>query len=265
MKFFLKSLIFAILIAIVIVSQVFSDGGKSKTEKPSPFLLPAKVVAASDLGLHSAAADIAWIGMIQYFGDWQDDNYQKLGDYIRLANALDSKFSYPYAFGALILPTLERTDEAIEVAKAGIENADPDYRIPYYLAVTYFLNKQDYQNAAFYFDLASRTKGAPDNVKAISASFNSRPDLRAQSIAIWTSIYENSNDEVVQERAKAYIIHYEILNILEAAAREYKKDTGNYPANIEDLVTAKILTAVPADPFGFKYYIDSDGRARISQ
>ncbi|MFA7244054.1 MAG: hypothetical protein WC080_02095 [Patescibacteria group bacterium] len=258
-------IIFILLSVLVIATQIFSDGAKAETKKPSPLVMPAKVIEFVDLGLKNAAADLNWLASIQYFGDWQDDDYAKLTAYIKATNELDPKFSYPYAFGAIILPGLGKTNDAIAIAKDGIANSDPDYRIPYYLAVTYFLNKQDYANAAYYFDVAARTAGAPDNVKAISASFNSRPDLRAQSIAIWTSIFENSNDEVIQERAKAYIIHYEILNILEVAAEEYKNKTGNYPANIEDLVTAKILTAVPKDPFGFTYLIDNDGRARINQ
>ena len=264
MKLFLKLTIILLLFALVIISQFFSDTAKEKLEKPSPFVISAKVVMAADLGLHNAASDIAWLSAIQYFGDWQDDNYAKLADYIKLANDLDPKFSYPYAFGALILPELGKTDEAIEIAKSGIDKADPNWQIPYYLAVTYFLEKKDYQNAALYFDIASRTKDAPDNIKAISASFNSAPDLRAQSIAIWSSIYESSNDEVVRERAKSYVIHYEILNILEKAASIYKEKNGVYPENIDALVDAKILTAHPIDPLGFKYSIDSDGRARIS-
>lgn len=263
MKSFLKSLIFISFFALIIASQIFSDGAKAKMEKPSPLVMPAKVAEIIDLGLNNAAADLYWLAAIQYFGDWQDDNYTKLVNYIKAANELDPKFSYPYAFGALILPSLGQTDEAIAIAKDGIANSDPDYRIPYYLAVTYFLNKQDYTSAAYYFDLAARTPGAPDNVKTISASFNSRPDLRSQSIAIWTSIYENTNDEVVRERAKAYILHYEILNLLENAAAQYNKMTGSYPQNIEDLVSTKILKAIPADPFSFSYYIDSEGRARI--
>lgn len=263
MKLFLKLTIIASLIALVISSQIFSDASKEKTEKPSPFVIPTKVVLAADLGLHNAASDIAWLSAIQYFGDWQSDGYAKLVDYIKAVNELDPKFSYPYAFGTLILPELGKSDEAIEIAKAGIDKADPDFLIPYYLAVTYFIEKKDYENAAYYFDLAARTKGAPDNVKAISASFGGRPDLRAQSIAIWTSIYENSSDEVVRERAKAYVIHYEILNLLENAAAQYKTKNGIYPQNIDDLVSAKILRAIPDDPFGFKYYIDEEGRARI--
>ena len=262
MKKFLKTLLLLSIIAGTISLQYYFDNESKKFSDPQPYLMPASVAKAANLGLDSAMADYVWIDMIQYFGGFRRDGYEKLDDYINLANELDPKFSYPYAFGTLILPGEKMTDEAIKIGERGIADSDPDWRIPYYMAVTYHVQKNDPVNAAKYFDIAAKTPGAPSNIQLVAAAYGSRPDIREQTKLIWQSLYDNSNDEVVRERAKAYLDHFAILDVLERAAEIYKQQKGSYPASVDDMVTAGILRYVPADPFGFTYYIDEEGRAR---
>lgn len=263
MKYFRNIIIILILLAGIFFSQRFYDTAKAKETKPSPFVPSAAVVKSIDLGLNSAASSLYWLAAIQYFGDWQTDDYGKIDDYIRLSNDLDPKFSHPYAFAALILPGVGMTDQSIEIAKRGVEQADPNWEIPYYLASTYHSNKQDTKNAAKYFDIAAHTAGAPDNIKWIAANYGSRPDIREQTKLIWQGIAENSNDEVIRKRAEIYVYHFELMDFLEQAAKAYKDKYGSYPDPIEKLVDGKILKEIPKDPFGYKYSIDPDGRVRI--
>lgn len=260
-----KIALIIILFSGVILSQYFFDQNKRKRIKLSPVLPKFEIVEASDLGLDNAFADYYYLSAIQYFGDWRSDNYEKLDDYIKLVNDLNPKFSHPYAFATLILPELGQTDNAIEIAKTGIEKAEPDWQIPYYLAIAYFLNKKDPAEAMRYFDLAARTEGAPENIQKVATNFRTRPDLRQQSKEIWISLYENSNDEVIEERAKKYITHYEILDLLENSAEKYKEKTGSYPSDPELLIKEKILKAIPPDPFGYQFEIGNNGRARIKE
>jgi len=221
------------------------------------------VVRAADLGLHNATSDMIWLSAIQYFGDWQTDKYQKIDDYIFLANDLDPKFSYPYAFGVLILPSVEMADEALEIGKKGLENIDDDWRIPYYMATTYHIQKEDQANALRYFDIAAHTKDAPDNIKVVASVYGSNSDMREKSKAVWRGIFENSEDEVVSEKAYNYVLHYEILDLLEEAAEKYKDKIGSYPSELEQLVDENILKEIPGDPLGFEFAITETGRVTI--
>ena len=248
----------------VIVSQHYYDTSRSKRPKDKPVILPASVVKAADLGLDNAVSDFYWLSSIQYFGERRAD-YSQMDDLIKLTNDLDPRFSYPYAFAVLVLPEIKMTDQALEIGQRGVKEADPNWKIPYYTATTYHINKADIKNAAKYFDIAANTAGAPEGIKRITASYSARPDLREQTKQIWIGIMENSNDEVVRERAKAYVYHYELLDLLEQSAKIFKENFGAYPEPIEELFNKKILKAIPEDPFGFKYSIDQDGRARIKQ
>jgi|SRR3989344_4661207 len=258
-----KFIIFLIFISAVATSQYFLDFVRPKYSEVPPMLLPAQAIKLSDLGLHAAASGLIWVQAIQNMFAPGTKNQLMLPSYLNVVNNLDPRFSYPYAFGALVLPDLKFVDEAIKIGERGIRDADSDWRIPYYLATTYHIFKHDRVNALKYFDIAARTINAPDSVKKIALNYGSAPDIRQQTKQIWISIYETSEDEIIRERAKLYILHYEYIELLEKAASIYKQKLGSYPDNLGKLVTSRILKEIPEDPFGFDYTIDSKGRVNI--
>lgn len=259
MKSLYLTFLFVIFFACVIASQFYYDRSKARAKYIEPHIFKPEVIKAADLGLHNAAGDLFWLASIQYFGGGESKTYEKMSSYLNLATDLNPKFPYPYAFGALVLPSVGQTDQAIELAKKGIYRSSPDWRIAYYLATTYFLNKDDYANALKYFDIAANTQGAPEGIKKIAANFGTRGDKRTKTKQIWTGIYATTKDEVVKERAKTYLVHYEIMDFLEEAAKQYYKMNGKYPEALDDLVTGRILKAIPEDPFGFTFEINADG------
>lgn len=250
------------MFAGLITCQFFYDKSKSKSPVVSPYVLNTDVVKASDLGLDSAASSLYWLTSIQYFGGWQSDNYQKMDDYINLVTDLDPNFSHPYAFATLVMPAINLTDQAIEIGKKGVEKSEPNWEIPYNLALVYHMDVKDQANATKYFDIAANTPGAPDNVKWIATNYGTRPDMRDQTLLIWQGIAENTKDEVLRDRANAYIYHYKLMTFLEEAGKEYYQKYGNYPDPVEKLVEAKILKEIPLDPFGYTFKFDTDGRVR---
>lgn len=254
--------IFILICAGMVSAQMFYDSAKAKAVYTEPVVFKSDVIKVADLGLHNAASDLFWLAAIQYLGGGDSATYEKLDDYLFLSADLDPQFAYPYAFGALLLPAFKQMDRGIEIAHKGVDNNVADWRISYYLATILYLNKDNLPEAAKYFDLAANTPGAPDGIKKVAANFGTNKDKRDQTIKIWQGIYETTNDEVVKERAKNYIIHLEILNLLDQASEEYNKRNGKYPADINDLVAGRILTAIPPDPFGFEFSIDQSGKAQ---
>lgn len=252
-------------IAVIACAGIFAaqysfDAQKAREPQVPLLLIPAPVLRATNLGLHSATAAFLWVGTIQRFVTLAADRLGGLAAHIRIVNDLDPKFSYPYAFAALMLPGTGHHDEAISIAKAGLERADPDWQIPYYLAVDYHIYLKDRTNTAIYMNLAARTPGAPPNVKYVAATYGNRQDLRQQTRAIWVSITENSRDEIVQQQAEAQIKHIDTLDFLEQAAGLFKKRTGRYPKTLDELVSGHILKNIPPDPLGLPFDTKGDGK-----
>lgn len=248
---------------MIVSVQFFYDKEKAKAGVIEPTVFKSDLIKIVDLGLHNAASDLVWLQAIQYFGEGENLTNKKLPEYLNVATDLDPKFSYPYAFGALVLPGIGFVDEGIIFAQKGLSEKIEDWRVPYYLATTYHINKNDVANAAIYFDIAANTKNVPDGIRKVAANYGSRADKREKTKQIWIGIYESSNDSIVRERARNYVIHFEILDLLENATAEYKKRFGEYPKNINDLVLKNFLKALPVDPFGFDYQFTPDGKVEI--
>lgn len=256
---FLKILTMLAFLITIGSTQYYFDIQKKTRPIIPPTTIPAEIIRMVDLGLHPAASSLMWIYTIQQ----ATDHPEELPKLIQNVNKLDPRFSYPYAFGALILPAFGMNDQAIEIAKQGIANADLDWRIPYYLATTYHIFLKDRKNAALYFDTAAKTSNAPDNIKIVASRYGTGKSAREQTKNIWQSIYETSNDELIKESARAHIVQIETVELLEKAVSIYKQKLGKYPENINDLVSKKVLRAIPPSPFGLEFYLGTDGTILI--
>lgn len=220
---------------------------------PSPAL-----VRSLDLGLHSALASFLWIQTRTELPFLQF-GYSRFAADLGLINTLDPKFSTPYAYTVLVMPNTnypDRLNATYEAGKRGVRDAEPNWQIPFYLAAAYHLYGNDKTNAALYFDTAARTPGIPETVRRFSINYGVYPTIREQTKQIWKAIYENSKDKFTKERAKAYVVHFEIFDYLEGAVKEYKTKYGKNPATLGDLVKSGVVPEIPRDPFELEFDIN---------
>ncbi len=203
---------------LTLASQYFYLDARAERPPVPLTSLPAPVVRAADLGLHSASASLMWVKITQDVYTWlgEGKKNQTLADDIRLVNALDPRWSYPYAFAAIMLPEFGEMQKAVEIGERGIVDAEPDWRIPYYLATSYHMLK-DRANAAKYFDLAAATPGAPENISRVAKTYGTGKNAREETKQIWQAIAENSTDPDLRERAKIYVEYIEYLEVSDAA------------------------------------------------
>lgn len=241
----------------IALSQTAYDAARVRIrEKPST--PPVWLIKGFDIGLHSAVATFLWIDTRTHL-PFLRQGYEKFDSDLALINTLDPKFSTPYAFTVLVLPITKPypnpIERAMEVGKLGLAKGDPDWRIPFYLATTNFLYTKDRKDAAHYFDIAARTPGIPDIVRRYAINYGLFPNIREQTKQMWVAIYGSTKDDVIKERAKMYIRHFEIAEYLEAAVSKYIEEFHKAPLDISDLAKSGIVPEVPKSPFGFDYML----------
>ncbi len=255
-----KLIIAAILLLGIVFTQYWFDIQKKSRSPAPPLIIPAQAIKIVDLGLDSFLSALMWIYTIQQIAE----NPSEIPRLIKTVNDLDPKFGYPYAFSALVLPSLNLSPgKAVEIALRGIKEVDQDWRIPYYLAAAYHIYFKDRKNAALYFEKAATTPGAPEGIRIVAARYGVKSTFRSQTKELWTSIYESSDDEVIKEQAKNYIFHIEIIEVLEKAVSIYKQKYGINPDKLENLVDKKILKTLPVSPLEVEFYINKEGEILI--
>ncbi len=227
------------------------------------------MIRIADLGFHPAVASFLWANTMPEILDLFNKKTEYIGDRA-FASAVDPKLSYPYAFSVLTLPAVPAADypeglaESVAIGKEGIANADPDWRIPYYMALNYYLSYHDEKDALIYFSKAAATPGVPQFAERFALNFGIGTNERATAEELWATIASSTNDTFEQQRAEAYIAHLKDLDYLDAASKAYKAQFGAFPTSTAALVAKGIIPAVPQDPFGFTFIIKKDGTSDVN-
>jgi hypothetical protein len=263
-----KIAVLGLLLALVALLQFEYDATKitlpaSSAQTASPFM-----VRIIDMGFHPAVASFLWATTMPEILDLWNKKTEYFPD-LAFVNAVDPKLSYPYAFSVLTLPAAPAQDDSQAVSQAdaigaqGLAVADPDWRIPYYMATNEFLYAKDDQAAAKYYNIAAETPGIPQYAERFSLNFGIETDQRQKTEQLWETIKDSTNDPDTQARAQAYIDHLQDFDYLDAASKQYKAQFGVYPTSTAELVQAGIIPSVPVDPFGFTFIIQKDGTSAI--
>lgn len=263
----LKIGILVFLLAGVIFFQYEYDVTAISASQGASAQLSPSFVRTIDMGFNAPIASFAWIStmptILDLFLHGQTEYFPGL-DFV---NGVDPKMSYPYAFSVITVPVVAAYPNAVAAANAigerGLAAADPDWRIPFYMATNYYLYLKDKEDALRYYDIAARTPGVPSTTQRFAINFSIGFGSRDQTKSLWTVIRDTTNDEFTKEHAQAYIDRLDDLDYLEAAAGRYKAAYGVFPGTPDDLVAKHIIPQVPQDPFGFSFLMRSDGTATI--
>ncbi len=249
------------LLAGVVMLQRSYDSVKPSFPEAASGTFSPDVVRLIDMGFHPAVGAFSWISTMPEILDIFNGKHEYVSD-LAFVNGVDPKFSYPYAFSVLVLPVFSKAvlpdgiGLAARIAQAGIQNADPDWRIPYYMAANYYLILHDKKDAITYYDITARTPGVPAFAARFSLNFGIGSNDRQTTEELWKTIRDSTNDTFTKNRAEAYIEHLQDFDYLDAAAKAYKANFGAYPSSIDLLVTKKIIPQIPQDPFGFTFIIN---------
>jgi hypothetical protein len=257
----------ALFLAAVIGAQVFYDRVRVGAAIP-PEALPALAVRAGNLGLNTATASFIWLQNISEVPGFSAGQARFFGN-LQLINELDPKFSFPYAYTVIALPLARqygaRIEKAIEVGRRGTTQADPDWRIPFYTASLYQLDKGDYEQAVKFYDITGKTPGAPAGIQKFAANFGTSRSLRAQTRVIWEAIGRAAGDEKTRARARSYVERLDLFTAVEAAAAAYRSRFGAYPPDVRALAVAGYFRETPKDPLGLPIYLNERGEVTLNK
>jgi hypothetical protein len=226
------------------------------------------------LGYNSLMADIYWTRAVQYYGTsvgTPHADFPLLWPLLDLATTLDPKLVVAYRFGAIFLSEPRpvgagQTDRAIELIQRGIAANPDEWRLSTDLGFLYYWRLKDYPNAAAAYLQASQNPNAPPWVKVMAARISARGGSIENSRAIWSELYESSQDVTVrsmaEEQLRSLKAQEDELN-LDALANQYHEKFGRFPASSKELRDAGFLAGIPIDPAGFPYIFGPDGKSGL--
>jgi hypothetical protein len=244
-------------------------------ERDEVVLRSAKLVKSMSLEYASLLADFYWTRVVQYYGIKRvkkDANLDSLWPLLDVTTTLDPNLLIAYRFGATFLSEAPprgagRPDLAVQLIERGIR-ANPDYwRFYQDLGFVYYMDLKDYDKASQAFLEGSKNPSAQIWMKTMAAKIASEGDSSSTSTFLWNEIYNSAPDPSVKKNA---MDHLQLLRAqedckqLDAIGEQYEKRLGKRPARLSELIEAGLLRGVPADPLGYPYALDENGKAQTS-
>ncbi|HXF58364.1 MAG TPA: hypothetical protein VN539_00900 [Candidatus Saccharimonadales bacterium] len=161
-------------------------------------------VRQAALGYETAAADLAWLRGIQYYGEHRltDQKYNLIGHVMDIVTTLDPAFTQPYVFGAFVMAQeLKEPERGLELLTRGLRANPTDWRLCFEVGFLHYVCRHDYASAARYFTWASRMPGREDYVPRFAAFASQRAGNTGMAILLWKEVLATGN-EYMQDVAR---------------------------------------------------------------
>ncbi len=203
--------IFILALCILTVSishhQVIAYSIRSSDKAAqSTFFQYASWVPYCSLGFDQLLADIAWLAFVQVIGESRVPTKQDIliaYDYLDLITKLDPHFIKPYWFAAFTLGgDFHRPWMAQRLIDRGLAKQQDNWYLPYIAGINQYLFAHKETEAARYYRMAAKFPDAPKWLGRQAEILQAKIPSLVKEVNTWDTIYRNSTDPLVKERAK---------------------------------------------------------------
>jgi tetratricopeptide (TPR) repeat protein len=215
------------------------------------------------LGYHHLGADILWLRLVQVIGKKRnsEDEYEWIYHALDVVTMHDPQYAYAYYAGGVILGELaNRPDLSNRLLERGVKANPDEWNIPFLLGYNHYFLLGDPAKGAQYIMQAASLPGGPSYLPGLATRMAAEAGSPETALAFLEARLRETQDPEMREslarRMKEVIIERD-LHILESAVEAYRTQHQNLPATLMDLVATGTLHALPQEPFGGDYRLNS--------
>jgi hypothetical protein len=241
-----------------------------ENQNPELVIQSGKTLKRMSLGYDSLLADIYWTRAVQYFGyrvGNPGETFPLLAPLLDITTTLDPQLIIAYRFGTIFLSEPDpagagRADLAVDLVKKGIAANPDEWRLYQDLGFLYSIRLKDYPKAAEAYLEGSKNPKAQIFMKVLAASVAAKGNDLETSRAIWSEVYNTTQDQLIRNRALQHLKAIQAnldLQHLNEASEAYATKLGHFPATIRELQEAGFVHGDPKDPEGYPYVMGEHG------
>jgi hypothetical protein len=226
--------------------------------------LPLFVQVFMTAGDRFLAANLASIrALVVTTEKMRPEDYRILAKIQEDASWLNPAHEDNYYIATAILPWNGELDTAQTILARASKARPFDYQPAFYYAFHQLHFKGDAVGASAWLREAAE-KLPNEEEKLIMQNFAARWIDRAGDVDLAIRVVEAMAKQARRKDFRAYlelrVTRLKSLRELRAAAASYGQRFGLQPLKLQDLVDSGLVTAIPADPFGFGFDFDKQGR-----
>lgn len=194
----MQGLCAALLVAATALARHTAEGAADEGLPDRVASLPAiPFLEVASLGYRPAAADVAWLQAVQYYGEHRQggNDLQEFEHYVEAVQTLDPRFEHAAVFGAVVVAT-EKNDlpGALEILRRSAR-ANPDSPVcPFEMGFLTYVQGGDLQQALAYLRLSGERPGGRERAQRFSAFLNRKMGRLETSWLLWNDLAQKSRD-----------------------------------------------------------------------
>jgi hypothetical protein len=233
------------------------------------YLSSGDAMARAGLSFDALLADVYWIRAIQHYGGDRlhpaaSKRYDLLYPLLDLTTSLDPRFTVAYRFGAIFLAEpypggAGRPELAVALLEKGVRATPEKWEYYHDIGFAYYWHLHDYRKAADWFLRGADQPGGPWWLRTYAAVMLTRGGDRQASRFMWHNIYETTDNDWLRQNAETRLLQLDALDQIEqlqALVRRFEGRAARRPGSWDEIVAARMLQRVPADPAGTPYVLD---------
>jgi len=146
------------------------------------------LVRRAALGYETAAADLAWLRSVQYYGEHRltDQKFDRIDHVMRIVAELDPQFLEAYVFGGFVLAQeMRQPERGLELLELGLRANPTSWRLAFETGFLHYVCRHDDRSAGRYFTWASRMPDHADYTERFAAFANQKAGNTGMAILLW--------------------------------------------------------------------------------
>jgi hypothetical protein len=230
--------------------------------------LPRAVQVMSGMGDRYLAANLAGFrALVASAETMTRDNYRIQAQVQSDAAWLNPAHEDNYYIAAAILPWNSEVDAAQYILQRAALARPFDWQPAFYFAFNELTFNKAPERAA---EWLNRSAESTDDemqrlqLKQLAAQWATKADDPRFAIRLHRAMAKETRYKAFASFLEKRALRLENLMTLSNAAERYRQIYGRVPSSLQELLSVKLLPAIPADPFGSPYAIASDGKAVVA-
>jgi hypothetical protein len=208
----------SILVVVLLAGMTVVLGRRAQErlrhqERPVVAALPAlPFLEAVALGYREAAADLAWMQAVQYYGQHRQggNDLSEFGHYLAAVNTLDPHFEHAYVLGAVVLATDGgNLEAALDVLRRGARANPGAGSTIFEMGFLSYVIGNDAAAASRYFALAAQDPRQAERARRFQAFLARRLGQLETSYLLWKDLSEHTDSDKLRIVARESMRHIE--------------------------------------------------------
>lgn len=259
---------------VSIISKVTEAKKLLPKGEDTSYVLPSPILKIMALEFDGLASDYTFLKALVFFGstlerqerprlkEWE---WRWMYNILNASTDLDPYFLDPYYVAEAQL-TWEgnMVRETNTLLEKGSRYRDWDWMLLFYAGFNSFYFLHEDAKASEYLMEASKRPGAGPMLASLATRLAYKGKKTENGIIFLQEMIKRTEDESIRKQYETRLNALKVILFLERAAAVYQDSFKKQPERLDELIAKGIITAIPKDPYGGKFYIDKDGSIKTT-